>query len=302
MSDRIALCGIEVRACHGVLDHEKVEPQPFIADIVVECDLSRAGRTDDLAWTINYAEIAQAAHQILTGPPVDLIEHLAERIATQALSYLAAEAVEVTIHKPSAPAGVPFQDPVLGGPAVTVRRTRDLPVVIAAGANLGDRQATLAAAIRELDASDGVTVTTVAPLVETDPVGGPEQPDYLNTVILARTRLAPWTLLDLLNRIEAWHGRTREIRWGARTLDLDLIQYGDPSDDSDVTLDSPELTLPHPRAGERAFVLVPWKSVDPLAHLRVRAESVSVADLLKRVEVDGVRPGPSGLSGQVWPR
>ncbi|KNX36158.1 2-amino-4-hydroxy-6-hydroxymethyldihydropteridine diphosphokinase [Luteipulveratus halotolerans] len=292
MTDRIALQGISVTACHGVLDSEKVEPQPFRADIVLETDLRRAGESDDLDHTISYAEIAQEAERVLSGPSVDLIETLAERIAAIALARPTVEAVEVAIHKPQAPAGVPFRDPVLDGPSVTVRREQDRPVVIAAGANLGDRAATLRAAVQALVATEGLELVRVSPLVETDPVGGPDQPDYANAVIIARSRLAPATLLRRLHQIESWHGRTREIRWGARTLDLDLIQVGDPADGHDLTSDDEALTLPHPRAHERAFVLVPWLAADAEARLRTPEGVQRVADLLADLDVSGVRPGP----------
>ena len=101
----------------------------------------------------------------------------------------------------------------------------------------------------------GMRVRAVSPLVETDPVGGPEQPAYLNAVLVGDSRLSPDDLLRRLHEIEADHGRTREVRWGARTLDLDLIQVGTPGSGSEVRRESPALTLPHPRAHERAFVL-----------------------------------------------
>jgi len=196
--------------------------------------------------------------------------------------------VEVTVHKPDAPVGVPFTDV-----SVQVRRERDTPVVVALGANLGDVQETLERAVRAVGDLEGVRVDTVSPLVETDPVGGPEQPAYLNAVVLAHTRLAPHRLLAALHRIEAAHGRTRETRWGARTLDLDLIQYGDPDAGTDVVSDDPELLLPHPRAAERAFVLTPWLRADPDARLRVApGEVADVARLLAATDADGVRPGP----------
>lgn len=289
MSDYISITGLEVTTCHGVLASEKVEPQRFIADIGFDLDLRRAGTSDDLTRSVSYADVAQAAEAILRSEPVDLIETLAERIAASTLTFPGVERVTVTVHKPQAPAGVPFHDPQLGGPAVTVRREHDRPVVIAAGANLGDRRATLEAAVRALDAIDGLSVVAVAPFVETDPVGGPEQPDYLNTVVIARSRLAPLHLLDELHRIERWHRRTREVRWGARTLDLDLIQVGDPADGSDLTSGTDELTLPHPRAHERAFVLVPWASVEPGACLRTADGVTPVNDLLERVDRGGVR-------------
>lgn len=296
MSDRIALRGIFADVCHGVLDHEKVEPQRFIADIELDIDLSAAGASDELGSTVSYADIAQGAYSILTGECVDLIETLAERIAEMALSPTAVEAVAVTITKPQAPAGVPFLDPVMGGPSVTVRRVRDREVVIALGANMGDRVGTLAAAVRALAATEGIEVVAHSPLLETTAVGGPEQPDYLNAVVVARSRLAPWTLLAQLHRIERNHGRVREVRWGARTLDLDLIQVGDPVQGDDLNLDAPELTLPHPRAHERAFVLVPWSRVDGTATLHTPDGAAQIRDLIDALDpgaMDGVRPGPA---------
>ena len=288
MTDRITLTGISARGRHGVLDWEKQLGQPFVADVVLEVDLARPGESDDLAHTVNYAAVAAEVVEVLAGEPLDLIEAVAERVARRALAYPLVEAVEVTVHKPDAPVGVPFTDV-----SVHVRRERDTPVVVALGANLGDVQGTLEAAVRAVGDLEGVQVDTVSPLVETDPVGGPEQPAYLNAVLLAHTRLAPHRLLAALHRIEAAHGRTRETRWGARTLDLDLIQYGDPDAGTDVVSDDPELLLPHPRAAERAFVLTPWLRADPDARLRVAPGDVAdVARLLAATDADGVRPGP----------
>lgn len=290
MTDRITVTGIKAHGRHGVLEWEKQLGQPFVADVVLEVDLTRAGESDDLAHTVNYAAVAAEVVEELAGEPVDLIETVAHRIALRALGHSLVEAVEVTLHKPEAPVGVPFTDV-----SVHVRRERDTPVVIAVGANLGDVQGTLESAVRAVGDLDGVRLDSVSPLVETDPVGGPEQPVYLNAVLLAHTRLAPHRLLGALHRIEAAHGRVRETRWGARTLDLDLIQYGDPDAGTDVTSEDPALTLPHPRAGERAFVLTPWLRADPGARLRVGPgpeDVADVAELLERTDADGVRPGP----------
>jgi dihydroneopterin aldolase/2-amino-4-hydroxy-6-hydroxymethyldihydropteridine diphosphokinase len=296
MTDRIVLKGISARGFHGVLDVEKVDGQDFVVDVKLEVDLRRAGRSDLLAHTVNYAEVAADIVELITGPSLDLIESLADQIATAALRRPLVQAVEVTVHKPQAPVGVPF-----GDVQVVVGRRRDEPVVIALGANLGSVQATLEAAVRQLAHVDGLRVTAVSDLFETDPVGGPEQPAYLNAVVLGRTRLAAHALLTELHGIEADHGRVRETRWGARTLDLDLIQYGDPDLGSDLVSSDPELMLPHPRAHERAFVLAPWAAVDAQAVLRVDEALIPVSELLERAEdTDGhdapepaaVRPGP----------
>lgn len=154
--------------------------------------------------------------------------------------------------------------------------------VIALGANLGDVVETLALARAEIAALDGVTVTGESPMVVTDPVGGPEgQPEYLNQVVEVSTTLSPAALLEQLQRIELEHGRTREVRWGARTLDLDVITFGS------VVSDHPLLTLPHPRALERGFVVIPWSWMDPGAFVG----SESVFRTARELEpLGGVRP------------
>lgn len=175
-----------------------------------------------------------------------------------------------------------------------------VPVVLALGANLGDPQATIASAVEALACQPGVQVDAVSPFATTAPVGGPEQPDYRNAVILASTTLDPEQLLTVCHAIEQQHGRARLVRWGARTLDIDLIAYGTPDAASEVVLpaDGPvgdaaldRLVLPHPRAHRRAFVLAPWAAVDPDARLRLPDGTVrAVAELLAEApDRDGVR-------------
>jgi dihydroneopterin aldolase/2-amino-4-hydroxy-6-hydroxymethyldihydropteridine diphosphokinase len=154
-------------------------------------------------------------------------------------------------------------------------------VVLALGANLGDRAATLRQALRDLDAEPGVRVLAVSAPVETDPVGGPEQPDYLNAVAVAEVTVAPAELLAACHRVEQRHGRERQVHWGARTLDVDVVAFGAPGDVAEVVSDDPALTLPHPRAHQRGFVLVPWAQLRPDAVLRLPdGSSRPVADLL----------------------
>lgn len=117
--DTITLTGIRGRGTHGVLDAERELGQVFSADVALELDLTAAGRDDDLARTVNYAEAAQRVHARLTGAPVDLIEALAAGIAEDLLDAYPVDAVTVTVHKPAAPIPVPFDDV-----AVTIRRSR----------------------------------------------------------------------------------------------------------------------------------------------------------------------------------
>jgi 2-amino-4-hydroxy-6-hydroxymethyldihydropteridine diphosphokinase len=166
-------------------------------------------------------------------------------------------------------------------------------VVLALGSNLGDRQDILQGAVDAIAGLPGVRVTAVSPVYETAPVGGPAQPDYLNAVVLADATAPARELLDRLHEIEAAFDRVRLVRWGPRTLDIDVIMFGGERSDD------PELTLPHPRAHERAFVLAPWHDVDPDAAL---AGHGPVAELLAKADANGLRRSnlrlviPEGMS------
>ena len=156
--------------------------------------------------------------------------------------------------------------------------------VIAFGANLGDREATIAAATRELAGSDGIELLAVSPVYETAAITtagvDPNAPGYLNGVILIETSLDPHALLDLLQRLEVEHGRVRGERWGDRTLDLDLIDFGGRESADE------RLVLPHPRAWKRAFVLQPWLDIDPDAVVAGRG---TVAELRAAASDEVVR-------------
>jgi 2-amino-4-hydroxy-6-hydroxymethyldihydropteridine diphosphokinase len=159
-------------------------------------------------------------------------------------------------------------------------------VVLALGSNLGDRRDILQGGVDAIAALSEVCLIAVSPVYETVPVGGPPQPDYLNAVVLAETALPSRELLGLLHEIEAAFDRVRVVRWGPRTLDIDVITVsGERSDD-------PELTLPHPRAHERAFVLAPWHDIDPAAELPGYGP---VADLLAGVDAAGIRRSGAAL-------
>lgn len=123
---------------------------------------------------------------------------------------------------------------------------------------MGDRLAHLQGALDLLPAM-GVSIVAVSSVYRTAPVGGPDQDDFLNAIAIVETSLTPHELLAVCLDIEARHDRVREVRWGPRTLDVDVI------DISDLAVDDDALTVPHPRAHERAFVCVPWLEVDPAA-------------------------------------
>jgi 2-amino-4-hydroxy-6-hydroxymethyldihydropteridine diphosphokinase len=153
--------------------------------------------------------------------------------------------------------------------------------VISLGSNLGNRLETLQGAIDALEDTPGVRVKAVSPVYETEPWGVEpgSQPSYFNAVVVLRTTLPPSSLLERAHAVEEAFHRVRDERWGPRTIDVDIVAY------ADVVSDDPVLTLPHPRAHERAFVLAPWHDVDPEAQLPGHG---AVAQLLAAVTSDGV--------------
>ena len=169
----------------------------------------------------------------------------------------AGDAGDAAAPAPAAPVPAPVD--VLGR-----RPDHPVEVVLALGGNVGGVVPALRAAVRTLREIDGIEVANVAPLARTAAIvepGGPEQPDYLNTVVLATTTLAPREVLSVCQGLEADAGRVRTEPRGPRTLDVDIITY------EGVTSDDAELVLPHPRAAQRAFVLVPWAQADPFAEI-----------------------------------
>ena len=333
----IALKGLGALANHGVYDFERDRNQRFSADIVMWVET--AGAADDIAATVSYADIADEAMAVLTGTAVDLIETLAETIASRVMSHEGVVGTEVTVHKPDAPIDHPFADvsvtvragqtdamplslslkgiyeaedgSVLTGeieayghaqapspaeqeqsgalptrrdvqaahaaPAHDARRPEHLRsrrVVLAIGGNLGDVPVTLMHTVEALSYMEGFQIDDVSPIMRTKPVLAPgqaPQPDYWNAVVVGSAIATPDELFAQTSRIERELGRERHQRWGARTVDIDIIQI------EGLASSDPVLTLPHPRAKERAFVLAPWLLCEPDAVL----EGVGrVSDLL----------------------
>lgn len=295
--DTVTVRGIEATGYHGVFDHERHDGQIFRCDVTLHLDTRRARERDDLAEAVDYGGVGEAVHRVLAGEPRDLIETVAGDIAAAVLTDGRVAAVDVSVHKPQAPMPVPFDDVT-----VTVHRTRadvlvdsapDGPVdaVVAIGSNLGDRAGMLLGAVQALGRTPGIGLTAVSPVVETDPVGGPGGQDtFLNAVVLLRTTLSPLALMHACQDVEALHGRRREARWGPRTLDVDVLTHGE------LVVDTATLTLPHPRAAERAFVLVPWHLADPQAWVPDLYGPRRVADLLDDLVGDSGGPG-GGVPG-----
>ena len=256
MADHILINDLRFESVIGVLDHERLAPQPLRVDVDIEVDLHDAGASDDLEQTVHYGEVAVALANLARDTQYLLLERLAQHMAEVVLSFPLVRAVELTLTKLRPP--IPEQ---IDSTAVRIRRVRAEMAsakrhraVVALGSNLGNREAHLRFAVERL----GESVVAQSQVFETDPVGGPDgQGAYLNMAVVLETELDPYALLRWLHRIEADAGRERVVHWGPRTLDLDLLFF------DDVVITGGNLAVPHPRYAERRFVLAPLSEVAP---------------------------------------
>ena len=230
--DNIKIKKLDVFAKHGVYKEENVLGQKFVFSAVLYLDTAKAGVSDELEDSVNYGEVCHFIREFAESRTFRLLE----------------------IEKPWAPIGLPLE-------SVSVEISRGWhQAFIALGSNMGDKKKYLDDAVKAMDDLDGCRIVTVADYIETEPYGGVEQDDFLNSVLLMETRLQPEVLLEKLHEIEGLADRKRTIRWGPRTLDLDIILY------DEMIWNSQTLTLPHPEMHKRSFVLDPLLQIAPWAY------------------------------------
>ncbi len=248
----IEIRGLEISACHGVLDFEKVKPQKFVFDAELIADFFSVSETDDIAGTVNYAEVCALIEKVTTENKFNLIERLAFECAFRILEIFGnVQGIKLTCKKPEAPLLQKF-----GSVAVTVGLEK-VKAYLSLGSSVGDKKATLIRAVKLLGETRGVEVEKVSEFIETEPYGGVAKNKFLNGAVCISTFLPPHKLLDEIHRIESVCGRVREKRWDDRTLDIDIIFYGNE------TVCDENLTIPHPDYLNRDFVKIPLKSIAP---------------------------------------
>ena len=250
--DKITIRNLEIFANHGVFPEENVLGQKFILTIVLYLDTRRAGKTDCLEASLHYGEISQFVQDFVKGHTWKLLESVAENLAQALLlAYPLLQSVDLEIQKPWAPIGLPLE-------TVSVSISRGWHTAyIALGSNMGDKKQYLDTGVQMLDAREDCQVMAVSEYLVTKPYGGVEQDDFLNAALELRTLLPPEELLTCLHEIEQSAGRERVVRWGPRTLDLDILLY------DDLVLDGPELQIPHKELQLRDFVLIPLRQIAP---------------------------------------
>ena len=250
--DKIHIKDLEIIGFHGAIPEEKVLGQKFVLSFELDVDLRQAGKNDDLTKTVHYGELAQKVEEEFTKTSYDLIEKAAEEICEFVLlNYPLVKKVKLLLKKPWAPTRKHVEYV-----AVEIERKWN-KVYIAAGSNLGDKEETLKEAIYKIDKRKDCVVTKVSNFYTTDPVGYEDQDQFVNCVFEINTLQTPSELMDTLLEVEKDFKRDRIIRWGPRTLDLDIIFY------NDIISYDEHILIPHPRAHERQFVMKPMCDINP---------------------------------------
>lgn len=250
--DEIRIEQLEVYAYHGVFPEEKREGQTFLVNAVLYTSIRKAGLADQLEQSTDYGDVCCFIIQWMKENTCNLIEAVAERL-TQALllRYDLISDIDLEIRKPEAPIEHPF-----GCVSVKIHRGWHR-AYLSAGSNMGDKKQYIQDAVEALKAHPLIVLRRVSDLIVTKPYGGVEQEDFLNGAIEIETLLTPHELLDALHKIEAAAGRVRELRWGPRTLDLDIIFY------DKLVYEDDALVIPHQDLENRSFVLEPMSMLAP---------------------------------------
>lgn len=244
--DIIKIEELKVFAYHGVFEEEKKNGQDFYVNAKLYSDLKKAGMTDALQDSTHYGEVCLQIEKSLTAESYDLIERAAEKTIEDILNHFPLIwKVTLELKKPHAPIPMEFE-------SVSVEITRSWhKTYIAFGSNMGEKETYIRNAIGKLQESSYFRKIRVSEFFYSEPYGGVEQDVFVNGVLEAETMLEPYELLDFLHKLEEDAKRVRDLHWGPRTLDLDIIFY------DDLILEEEELQIPHKDMKNRDFVLVP---------------------------------------------
>lgn len=269
--DYIKITNLKVFAHHGVFPEETREGQDFFVNAKLFLDCRKAGKSDSLEDSVNYGEVCHFITDFLQRNTYQLIESAAEQLAEEMLlSMPALKGITIELCKPHAPIGLPFENV-----SVTIERNWHT-AYLAVGSNMGDKKNYIRQGIHELEQVTGIMDVKVSELIVTKPYGGVKQDDFMNGAIQLQTLLTPHELLDVLHEIEQHANRERIIRWGPRTLDLDIIFY------DKLIFEDDDLMIPHIDMENRDFVLRPLMELCP--NYRHPVLGKTVAQLLQQLE------------------
>ena len=268
--DEIRIQDLEIYCHHGVFKEENVLGQKFLVSLILYTDIRKAGESDDLSFSIVYAEVSHFVECRMKEKNYRLIEAVAEHLAEDILlEYSLVKKVCVELKKPWAPILLPLD-------TVSVRIERGwTQVYLSVGSNMGDKETHIREAVESLRQDNKICDVAVSDLIETEPYGFTEQENFLNGAVSLKTLYSPYELLERIHEIEKEGKRERKVHWGPRTIDLDILLYGDE------VIQTETLTIPHREMTLRRFVLEPLKQIAPWVKHPVLGETV--AELERKV-------------------
>ena len=272
--EQILVQGLQVFGYHGVYEQEKEEGQTFLVNCVMDTSFASAIHSDDVGETVDYGTVCLFIKKYFEEKAYDLLEKVADELATSIMyAFPGIEKIQIQITKPNAPIPMEFE-------SVGVRVEKKWhKVALAIGSNMGDKEKYLTDAMEKLIANPDIRNVIVSDYIETEPYGYVEQDKFLNGAVTLETLLSAEDLLIFLHEIEAKAERKREIHWGPRTLDLDILLY------DDVCMHTKELTIPHIDMCNRMFVLEPLMQIAPgLVHPVRRRTIYDLYHILKEKE------------------
>lgn len=272
--EQILVQGLQVFGYHGVYEQEKEEGQTFLVNCVMDTSFASAIHSDDVGETVDYGTVCLFIKKYFEEKAYDLLEKVADELATSIMyAFPGIEKIQIQITKPNAPIPMEFE-------SVGVRVEKKWhKVALAIGSNMGDKEKYLTDAMETLIANPDIRNVIVSDYIETEPYGYVEQDKFLNGAVTLETLLSAEDLLIFLHEIEAKAERKREIHWGPRTLDLDILLY------DDVCMHTKELTIPHIDMCNRMFVLEPLVQIAPgLVHPVRRRTIYDLYHILKEKE------------------
>lgn len=275
--DKIYINNLEFIGFHGVFPEEKKLGQKFLVSLELTVDTREAGKTGDLTKSVHYGLVAQDVEKLFLEKSIDLIETCAENIAEMVLKkYELVKEVKVIVKKPWAPLQMHFEN-------VAVEITRKWHrVYLSLGSNTGNKRKNLLEAIRKIGELENTEVVKSSTILETEPFGYLEQDNFLNTCLEVKTLMTAQEFLKEILQIELDMGRVREIKWGPRIIDIDILFY-----DKEI-IEEDNLAVPHPWICEREFVLDPLSEIAPnYIHPLEKKTITMLARKLKEREANG---------------
>lgn len=275
--DKIYINNLEFIGFHGVFPEEKKLGQKFLVSLELTVDTREAGKTGDLTKSVHYGLVAQDVEKLFLEKSIDLIETCAENIAEMVLKkYELVKEVKVVVKKPWAPLQMHFEN-------VAIEITRKWHrVYLSLGSNIGDKRKNLLEAIRKIGELENTEVVKSSTILETEPFGYLEQDNFLNACLEVKTLMTAQEFLKVILQIELDMGRVREIKWGPRIIDIDMLFY-----DKEV-IEEDNLAVPHPWICEREFVLDPLSEIAPnYIHPLEKKTITMLVRKLKEREVNG---------------